>query len=429
MIVPAMNRTRHLFVALIASAAVAACHSREEPSASSEQLLAARTLGLAYLQSNQFAQAESAFRQVVVMAPRQALGYANLAIVHLREGRYPEALDELRRAAALDSASDDIALMLARAEELNGNNANARAILASVLQRSPGEVRALYAARRLAPADSSGFYLQRILAEAPTNFAARLDLLELLLGRATPSATDSAVVLLEALEQLPALPPEARVAFRSTLDLARRRRQNPADLSRATAAARELHRTMELTPGYQASLQHLESANAAAIGYPILTFNPNLAPPALDPGAVAAAITFSDAGNRSTLTTVSGESPALAAGDYDGDGAPDLYVGGHLFRNAGPLIDVTDSMGVRVPEAVLAAAFGDYDNDRRLDLYLSTRERGYLFHNEGNRFRNVTRELGLTGAPPATALLFLDLDHDGDLDLVLGSDRGIRGVP
>src|SRR6266508_61234 len=71
-------------------------------------ILAARTLGLAYLQREQLAQAESSFRRIVTLAPDQALGYANLGLVHLRQGRYGEAESEIRRAAALDTTSDDI---------------------------------------------------------------------------------------------------------------------------------------------------------------------------------------------------------------------------------------------------------------------------------------------------------------------------------
>ncbi len=415
-------------MALLGAVSLTGCHGSPQPEASSEQILAARTLGLAYLQGNQFALAESTFRQVVTMAPKQALGYANLAVVHLRQGRYAEALTELGQAAALDSASDDIALMLAQAERLTGNPDSARRVLAKVLERSPREIRALYAAKQLAPEDSAVFYLHRILAEAPTNLVARLELLDRLLSQGTAQAADSAVILLEDLKQLPALPADAQRAFRSALDLARRGRSNPEDLTQAAAAAGKLHRVMELTPGYQAGLQHLESATGAAMGYPVLTFNPNLAPPALEPAAVAAAIRFSDAGNRSALSAISaaGEGNALAVGDYDGDGAPDLFVAGRLFRNAGPLIETTDSLGVRLPATVTAAAFGDYDNDRRLDLFVSGTDGSFLLHNEGGRFRDGTAALGLGDAPPATAILFVDLDHDGDLDLVLATEQGLR---
>src|SRR5256886_15049214 len=80
----------------------------------------ARTWGLAYLQANQLPQAEAEFEKVVKLAPDQAVGYADLGLVYLREGRYREAEAQLRRAAALDSADSNIALMLAKVYELTG---------------------------------------------------------------------------------------------------------------------------------------------------------------------------------------------------------------------------------------------------------------------------------------------------------------------
>ena len=71
------------------------CRGREPARGEGEGLerdaaiLAARTLGLAYLRSEQLGQAETAFRKIVALAPDQALGYANLGLVQLRQGRFP----------------------------------------------------------------------------------------------------------------------------------------------------------------------------------------------------------------------------------------------------------------------------------------------------------------------------------------------------
>ena len=88
--------------------------------ASSAAAVTARTWGLAYLQANQLPQAEAEFEKVVKLAPDQAVGYADLGLVYLRESRYREAEAQLRRAAALDSADGNIGLMLAKVYELTG---------------------------------------------------------------------------------------------------------------------------------------------------------------------------------------------------------------------------------------------------------------------------------------------------------------------
>jgi tetratricopeptide (TPR) repeat protein len=398
-------------------------------------ILTARTLGLAYLQSDQLAPAESSFRRIVALAPDQALGYANLGLVHLRQGRYREAGDELRRAAALDTASDDIALTLATVYRLTERGADARREVERVLRRSPqpGDLRALYELAQIDLA-SKETYLRRIVERAPANLAARLELVDVLLARGRGEgggAADSAVALLEALQrQLPELPREATRFFQRTLALARAGRA-PA----GAAAATTFHRFMATSAAYQASLQKLRGASGAPPGYPILTFNPIITPPAQDARAIAAAIRFADVTTAAGLAGVpppadTSAGIALAIGDHDGDGSEDLFVAGQLFRNG--LTRATAAATPPGARLAVAAAFGDYDNDGRLDLFVATATGSTLLHNAGDSsFTDATAAAGLAGAPPATTALFVDLDHDGDLDLFLatpGGNRAYRNV-
>ena len=390
-------------------------------------ILAARTLGLAYLRSEQLAQAETAFCKIVALAPDQALGYANLGLVHLRQGRYDAAEREIRRAAALDTASDDIALTLAKVYELTGRTAEARREVDRVLRRSPDDLRALYELVELDPA-SKETYLRRIVERAPSNVAALLDLVDVLLARGGGGA-DAAAAQLEALQrQLPELPREANRFFHQALTLARAGRA-----AAAATPATTFHRFMETTAAYQASLQKLRGANGALPGYPILTFNPVITPPAQDARAIAAAIRFSDV---TTTVGLAGVPPlpdtatavALATGDYDGDGGEDVFVGGRLFHNElARATETTTRAGIQVRDRAAGAAFGDYDNDGRLDLFVATASGGALYRNTGDSsFTDVTAAAGLGSAPPATTALFVDLDHDGDLDLFLATAAGNR---
>ena len=412
---------------LVAGLLLAGCRGHQPAqSQPSDAVITARTLGLAYLRDGQLAPAESAFQKVIDMAPGQALGHANLGVVYLRQGRYQDAEREIRKAAGLDTASDDIALMLATVYRLTQRPADARQEIDRVLRRSPTDVRALYAVVQLSP-DSAAIYLGRIVNRTPANIAARLELIDVLLTR---SAADSAAALLEGLQrQLPELPRETTRYFQQALSQAR-----AGHASQAAGPETSFHHLMETTAAYQAALEHLRSANGVLVGYPILTFSPSMGSPTVGTKAVATAVRFTDvtaaAGLDAVAALADSGDQAFAVGDYDGNGSEDLFVGGRLFRNElGRSVDVTTSAGISLPsgDRPVAAAFGDYDNDGRLDLYVSTTNGGVLFRNgSDSTFTNTTAQAGLGSAPRSATALWLDLDHDGDLDLFLASPGGDR---
>ncbi|HEX7898375.1 MAG TPA: VCBS repeat-containing protein [Planctomycetota bacterium] len=119
----------------------------------------------------------------------------------------------------------------------------------------------------------------------------------------------------------------------------------------------------------------------------------------------------------------------LAAGDVDGDGDADLFVPragpDALFRNdGGRFTECAKEKGVDDPGAGAAALFLDVDNDGDLDLLVANYENDpakralALYRNDGAKFTDVTAAAGLGGARgPATTLCAADVDRDGDLDV------------
>src|SRR5437868_1671412 len=412
--------------------------------ARSDSALTARTWGLAYLQQQQLPRAEAEFHKVVALAPEQALGYADLGLVYLREGRTREAEAELQRAAALDSSDSDVGLMLGEVYRLTGREADARGEIDRVRRRDSTDVRALYALARLAARSADPperqrreSLLRRVVTRAPANIVARLELVDLLLARGSAGA---AAGELEALQrQLPQLPREAAGFFQRALVLARTGRA-----AEAATQATQFHRAMEVTAAYQVGLERLGGSSASSatpgafVGYPVLTFNSNMAVPRDDPRTVAAAIRFTDVTAGSGLEVVEAlpesvassleRGVALAVGDYDDDESEDLFVAGHLFRGTpGRFVDATAAAGLALRDRPVAAAFGDFDNDGRLDLYVATTGRALLLRNQdGRTFRDVAASAGLADSGTVTKALFWALDHDGSLDLLLAAPRGNR---
>ncbi len=119
----------------------------------------------------------------------------------------------------------------------------------------------------------------------------------------------------------------------------------------------------------------------------------------------------------------------VAVGDFDGDGRDDIYLVNELGPNAlyrnkgdGTFEDVADAAGVALGDRVcVGATFVDYDNDGNLDLYVtSTRGGNVLFRNLGHgKFKDMTKEAGLTHVGHSQTGVFFDYDNDGFLDLFL----------
>ncbi|MGB2624989.1 MAG: FG-GAP-like repeat-containing protein [Candidatus Acidiferrum sp.] len=150
---------------------------------------------------------------------------------------------------------------------------------------------------------------------------------------------------------------------------------------------------------------------------------------------------------------------ACAWGDYNSDGAPDLYVANdfgrsNLYRNdgGGKFTAVSAEAGVEDVGAGMSACWLDFDNDGNQDVYVSNMwsaaglrvsEQGLfhkgepestralyrqhargnsLYRNEGNgRFKNVTRVAGVDVGRWAWCSDSWDFDHDGYADLYIAN--------
>ncbi len=174
-------------------------------------------------------------------------------------------------------------------------------------------------------------------------------------------------------------------------------------------------------------------------------------------------IHFTDITKAAGLTT-RGWGMAIAVGDYDNDGLPDLYVTGYghnvLYHNLGGcrFEDVTDHAGVKLGGFSTGAAWADYDRDGYIDLFVAryveadlhhlptltpilkangfdiiqtpdklAGETDFLLRNRGDgTFEDVSVKAGVSNAAGlhGMGVVWGDYDNDGWPDLFVANDGG-----
>ncbi len=125
----------------------------------------------------------------------------------------------------------------------------------------------------------------------------------------------------------------------------------------------------------------------------------------------------------------------VVAFDYDVDGWPDLYFSqgsessplveqdrllDRIYRNLGgsTFSDCTTASGIHEPGFSQGCAAGDFDNDGFPDLYVANIGANRFFHNNGDgTFSDVTSQTGTAGDRWTTSCAIADLNGDGNPDL------------
>lgn len=128
----------------------------------------------------------------------------------------------------------------------------------------------------------------------------------------------------------------------------------------------------------------------------------------------------------------------VQAGDYDGDGWPDLFIGNRVTRqyslpgrsyilhnDKGVFTDVTATVCKELehPGMVTSAVWTDLDNDHQPDLVIAGEWMPVrFFKNDHGRLHEVTQAAGIADMTGMwRSLAAADIDHDGDIDLVAGN--------
>ena len=125
----------------------------------------------------------------------------------------------------------------------------------------------------------------------------------------------------------------------------------------------------------------------------------------------------------------------IALGDINGDGLDDIYVcqglglaNLMLLQNPdGTVRDIAAGAGVNLLDETRAALILDLDNDGDQDLVLATDACVALYSNSGKESFQLESKLPI--GYDGTSLSASDFDVDGDLDLLVCKYRSVRDVP
>ncbi|MFQ5719697.1 MAG: FG-GAP-like repeat-containing protein [Acidobacteriota bacterium] len=408
--------------------------------------------GVAYLSQFLPGKAMEEFQAAVALDPDNVAACVNLGIASRVSADLDSARTWLEKALALDPDNLTAHFNLALVDRATGDAAAAIAHLERVVALDPREAEALYVLglthAQLQQFDQAVADFDAALALSPTHASALYGKGRALMALGREEEALSAIersqeissgqlattsgqqygeqgrhsLAIEDMPSDPAAPPAAAVRYTVVDD---------PDLARAVQAGGPVE---DGTPpiGSGAALVDLDGDSDLDL-YLI-----NAAP---DGGAPNRLFHNRGDGTFEDVSAVSGLDDAgpgtgVTAGDYDNDGFVDLYVanwgGNHLFRNRGDATfeDVTARAGVASPGRSMGVAFGDADHDGDLDLVVAARDPGHglvFFRNRGDgTFVEGTETSGFGGQPAATGVLFVDVDADRDIDVLVSGPGPLR---
>ncbi|TAK36556.1 MAG: tetratricopeptide repeat protein, partial [Saprospiraceae bacterium] len=401
-----------------------------------------RIIGKAYLEEDRLEEAEDTYQSLLDLAPDDASGYANLALVFMKQNNFKEAEAKIKQALKKAPENPDIRMISAKYFELTHQPDLAISELNGIIEKNPGYAKAIYTLAGIyensehqnALANREK-YLKLSIEKAPGNIVPRLDLIILLLKKGD---YDAATAQLEELPKIfPEFPKEAKEFYSKSLAAL-----HAANGIGAISAVLSFQNFMKVTAHYQSDLRNLEGPNGILAGLSVVSLSDFNMMHAQTDESILDRIRFLDVSanmglnsspeNGATSTVGDLKSGAFALGDSDGDGYVDVYFSvlssqknttrGQLLQNHRGVWfeEQNKEAGFNHAGQETDALFGDFDNDGNLDLYVVKDGPNALYKNDGKgAFTNLAAKAKVDDPEAGIKSLFLDADHDGDLDLLV----------
>jgi Tfp pilus assembly protein PilF len=418
--------------AVLASAALlaAGCHSNlpNPESAQYAHFVQSFYVGLAAFQVGNDARADDSLQQSTQLAPGEPAAWADWGLLALRQRNYDAAKQRLDRAEGLAGQNGRIEYMLGLLESDRGDSAAAIGYFRKAADLDPQNARAQYSLaqeieRQGAPDSEAQFeqLLQKILSAHPNNLAALLELCRVAAKQGDAATLHATVDKIAA--QSANWPSDAKQRL---ADLQAAAASGPPQM----AATRSifLRNVLMQLPGFRQDLSQLRAEPGEAAP-PFVAFLRLPSPPS-QPAAADMSLQFAP---QPLANPQNQKWDWIGAVSLDDTHPPTVILanaatvqlsGGRSYPFPGGRQNVAPG-----PESILPI---DFNYDFKTDLvFAGAGGVRFLRQDSPQQFTDVTAQ---TRLPPAilngnwTGAWAVDIEADGDLDIVLGAATGLPTV-
>jgi tetratricopeptide (TPR) repeat protein len=424
------NSRRQYGSALLLATAIAfgGCHPGEQlPEKTSKaysDFVSAFYVGLAALQVGDDVRAESSLANATQLAAAEPAGWANWGILALRQRNFDAAAQRFDKAVSLDGKDDRLFYLQGLMESDRGNSTAAIGKLRQAVQLNPHNLRALYQlageVERQGDEHSEADFqalIQQVLVAQPDNLAALLELSRISAKRGDAATLRTTVSKIQS--QSGTWPAEVKQQLAALQAAA-----SGAEPRSAATRSIFLRNVLMRVPEFRTSLAQLK-AQPGDEAQPFTRFV-KLETPEFRPSAVDTGLAFTP---QPLTNFPKGNWNWVGAISLNGTGAPAVAVanGREVRIASGAVLPFPGGTAAAnpTPEGVLAV---DFNYDFKMDLVLAGAGGvRFLKQETPSTFTDVTKQTKLSTAvvnAAYTGAWAVDIEADGDLDIVVGAKDG-----
>ena len=391
-------------------------------------MVSAFYIGLSALQVGDDVHAEANLSELTRLVPGEPSGWANWGILALRQRNYDLAAQRLEKSRDLAPKNDQIRNLLGILESQRGNSAAALANFRKASELNPQNLRAVYSlaeeTERQGGANSDSDFqglMQKILAAQPGNLAALLELSRVAAKRGDSDTLTSALAQLSG--HSASWPPEAQKQFAAVQAAV-----SGNDLRAAATQTTFLRNVLMRDPDYRHSLRAIKAApGEEAEPFTRFLLMPT---PVFRPAPADMALTF----DAQPLAQPTGDKWTWIGAISLGRAGPPVaaVANGHEVRLASGATFPFPGGPSATPPQPDGIVPVDFNYDFKTDLVLAGAGGvRFMRQDKPDAFTDVTAKTKLAKSVTSasyTGAWAVDIEADGDLDIVLGVNSGLPAV-